>query len=210
MDIYKRMKYNLLLLISFFTIFCSAQQNTIKIKTDIYVSTFDTLIHQPLYVEYKLYHGGGSCSRESLYFKESKYSAKSSDYSKSGYDKGHLANAEDFAYDCLLDKQTFQYYNCLPQTPNLNRGIWKEIETKIRDISQTDSLLIICGGLNYKKINKLYVPSKCWKIVQSLSTSKILFCGIFENDEDANLIEISIENLEQNIGYKINFKKWKI
>lgn len=199
---------NITILILLFTttLLTSAQNNTIKIKNEIYISTFDTLIHQPIYVIYKLYHGGGTCSRESLSFKESKYTARSSDYVKSGFDKGHLANAEDFAYNCLLDKETFQYYNCLPQTPNLNRGIWKQIETKIRDISQSDSLLIICGGFNYNKINKLYVPSKCWKVVQSLSTSKIIFSGIFENDSDATLIEINVENLEEILGYKINFE----
>jgi endonuclease G len=51
--------------------------------------------------------------------------ATSRDYAGSGYDKGHMAAALDFASDCEKEEMTFVYYNALPQTPNLNRGVWK-------------------------------------------------------------------------------------
>jgi DNA/RNA endonuclease G (NUC1) len=136
-------------------------------------------------VSYVLYRGGGDCDRSGFSFKSNnlKITAKSSDYSHSGYDKGHLVNAEDFAYDCELEEITFNYYNCLPQTPELNRGIWKKNETEIREISQTDTLLIICGGFFSKKTigDSLFVPDSCFKIVYSFEKKKIIMCYSFTN-----------------------------
>ena len=52
---------------------------------------------------YKLYKGGGECSRKGLVFKTGgvRNSATAQDYYKSGYDQGHLVNFEDYAYDCV-------------------------------------------------------------------------------------------------------------
>ena len=130
--------------------FCKAQAQQVDsvIVTDIYTSYVSFSLHEPLYVKYKLYKGGGACKRKGLSFKTAGFreGAKPKDYKGNGYDEGHLANAEDFAGDCKKENETFRFYNCLPQTPKLNRGIWKTWETDIRKESQTDSLLIFCGG----------------------------------------------------------------
>lgn len=180
------------------------------IKKDIYTSYFSIKYREPLYVKYDIFKGGGECDRDSLNFNfknDTKIPmATASDYSKSGYDKGHLANAEDFAYDCYKDEITFRYYNCLPQTPNLNRGVWKVWETKIREISQTDSLLIICGGIfsdSSKKIGKTYVPDKCWKIVYSYTQEKTLYILLFTNTNSATYQDITLEYLNKITGYNL-------
>ena len=180
------------------------------INTGIYTVNFSNTLREPIWVSYKLYQGGGECSRSKFRFKndiDSLKTATDADYSHSGYDKGHLANAEDFAFDCTKDELTFRYYNCLPQTPNLNRGVWKVNETLIRKWSQTDSLLIICGGAyGTKKIKNIAVPDYCWKVVQSLSTHKILFCGWFTNTSNAKEEDISLTELLERTGMEIQFK----
>ena len=95
--------------------------------------------------------GGGDCDRSRFRFKNDTdiEMAEQEDYSKSDFDMGHLANAEDFAFDCKKDEMTFRFYNCLPQYPNLNRGAWKRWENTIRKDSRLDSLRIICGGHEY-------------------------------------------------------------
>lgn len=181
------------------------------VKRDIYTVNFSNSLHEPLWVSYKLYRGGGECSRSKFRFYndiDSLQTATDKDYARSGYDKGHLANAEDFAYDCTKDELTFRYYNCLPQTPNLNRGVWKTNEEQIRQWSQTDSLLIICGGIfGKKKIGRIAVPDYCWKVVQSLSTKKILFCGWFTNTSQATLTEIPLPELTKRTGTPIQLKQ---
>jgi DNA/RNA endonuclease G (NUC1) len=146
----------------------------------------------PKLVIYKLYKGGGDCKRNNFHFKDdgkipSDSIATSADYSFSNYQKGHLVNAEDFAYDCELDELTFRYYNCFPQSPNLNKGIFKKDETLIRKISQTDSLLIFVGGFyNYKTIgNGVHIPYNCFKVVYSLHSNEIIYCYVFTNDDNS-------------------------
>src|SRR4051812_10562805 len=161
------------------------------IDKGIYKTNFSNKFHQPRYVSYTLYKGGGDCDRRHFSFKndiDSAMTATDRDYAGSGYDKGHLANAEDFAFDCASDELTFRYYNCLPQTANLNRGVWKSNETDVREWSQKEKLYIICGGyFGNTRIGNVSVPSHCWKVVQSVDTKKVLFCGWFTNSNKATL-----------------------
>lgn len=197
----------LLILVIQFNVFSQIKSNAI-IKNDAYTAYINTSIKMPIYVEYKLYKGGGNCQRSNRWINDSKYKMiKDESYAGSGYEKGHLANAEDFAYNCRLDSLTFNDYNRLPQTKELNRGIWKKQETLIRKLSSKDSLLIICGGywdISSILIKGMSVPTRCWKVVYSLSTGKLILASIFTNTNNPVKYEISIENLESLIGYKLN------
>ena len=102
------------------------------IQTKVFTSYFNYHLKEPVFVSYDLYKGGGDCSRSGDVFHNSCKALKtatSKDYNHSGYDEGHMCNAEDEAYDCDRQKGTFEFFNALPQTPNLNRGIWKHYET---------------------------------------------------------------------------------
>ena len=166
------MKRILLAIIFLMSVICSFGQITADtiIKEANYTSYFNYRFHEPIYVVYTLYKGGGKCSRTGDVFVTNNlpHSATAADYSHNGYDEGHMANAEDFAFNCALQKNTFKYYNCVPQTPRLNRGCWKQLETLVRKESQSDSLLIICGNIYGTKTigkNKIAVPEYCYKIV---------------------------------------------
>ena len=162
------MKGIIFIILLFFTSPAFTQGNVVRIDCDNYTSYFDTIIKQPLVVSYSLYKGGGPCSRAGFAFKNDRKNirtATTADYAHSGYDRGHLANAEDFAYDCRLDELTFRYYNCIPQSKILNRGIWKDKESVVRDMSQKDTVKVICFAKDFKKDGNLYVPAICGKIV---------------------------------------------
>jgi len=180
----------------------------IIVSTAIYTVNFSNTLREPRYISYYLFKGGGDCERKSFHFKNDKSHLKCAtdkDYKGSKLDKGHLANAEDFAFDCKKDELTFRYYNCLPQTPSLNRGVWKTNETLIRKWSQSQKLYIICGGyFGKKKVgNNVAVPDYCWKIVQSVTTRKVLFCGWFKNSDKATMEEIKVAQLEKKLKSKI-------
>jgi endonuclease G len=202
------MKFFLIFVILLFCLKSQAQVDTV-IDCGFYKSYFDYETKEPLYVTYKLYKGGGKCSRDKFRFKnDTKIEmATIDDYEKSGYDMGHLANAADFANDCVQDEKTFRFYNCLPQFPNLNRGVWKSWETRIREESQKDSLLILCGGVfsdkKIKNTSKVIVPDNCWKIVFSLSKKKVLWSLWFFNNSKSKVDELTIEQLFSKIPYKL-------
>lgn len=200
------MKY-LLLLIPFIAF--SQKVDTI-IKTDVFTSYYSKDLRLPIMVKYVLYKGGGECSRVGdVFHNDYKLNVVGTkEFKASGYDEGHMANAEDFAYDCKKQKGTFQFINQLPQTPNLNRGIWKHYETIIRDLSQHDSLIVVCGGIweDNKVVNGMRIPNKCWKVVYSLTQKKIIYVLLFTNDNKATVRELrTIEelNLKNKIDYDI-------
>lgn len=205
------MKKLILYILLTFPFFANGQVDTV-IDCGFYKSYFNYKFSQPLYVSYKLYKGGGDCLRDKFRFKNDTQikMASPSDYEKSGFEMGHLANSEDFAYDCPMDEKTFRMYNCLPQYPNLNRGSWKKWETRIRKLSQTDSLLIICGGTfsdrKIKENSKISVPDYCWKLVKSLTTKEILYVLWFTNEKKSNESQISLELLKKNCNYTIDIK----
>ena len=203
-----------LLLLTFLLMSLNLQAQKIDtiINKTIYKSYFNKTLRSPVYVSYILYKGGGDCDRSKFRFKNDTkiITSTAGDYGLAkkvntlGYDMGHLANAEDFAGNCVNDELTFRFYNALPQTPNLNRSIWRTNEDKIRKESQTDKLLIICGGFKFTtKMGNTYVPEFCWKVVKSLSTNKITHVLYYTNTNTASVKEITITELEKILGYKI-------
>jgi DNA/RNA endonuclease G (NUC1) len=194
----KKFISTLLLILFFF--FSYAQKNVVVIKKENYISYFDTVLRQPVVVTYKLFLGGGPCSRSGFNFKNDLPNIKTAttnDYAKSGYDRGHLANAEDFAYDCKLDELTFRYYNCLPQSKILNRGLWKQKEEEAREMSQRDSITIVCFGRDFFKDKNLNVPKYCGKIVKE-KNGKIHF-WLF--DQNGTLLPSDEKILKEYITY---------
>lgn len=59
-------------------------------------------------------------------------SAKLSDYVGSGFDRGHMAPAEDFRGNAKQMSESFYLSNMIPQDPNNNRGIWAQLEKVTR------------------------------------------------------------------------------
>lgn len=98
-------------------------------------------------------------------------SACNADYSGSGYDRGHLAPAGDMTYSSVAMKESFFYSNMSPQLPPFNRGIWKKLETQVREWGTLyGRCLVITGPVladSLKTIgaNGVSVPEMYYKIV---------------------------------------------
>ena len=199
-------RYIILFVLIFSSIFINAQ--TIHsydyiIDMHYYKSYYSKTIKGPSFVIYKLYKGGGDVNRASYTFKGYK-DLPYFIYNKSGYDRGHLVPAEDFANTNLRLKSTFYYINCIPQTPNLNRGQWKRYETQIRKLSQSDSLLIICGGCDYPRSgnkNTRLIPKNCFKVVYDLKTKKCIYSILFTNSTTGSSVKTN-EELKKVFTYK--------
>ena len=179
------------------------------VNKEIYTSYYSTELKVPLYVVYYLNNGGGDYPRDKLRFIEGFKTAKNSDYSKSGYDRGHLVSAEDFAFDYRKESLTFSYYNCFPQTRKLNRGSWKVWESTIRNESKRWPLKIYTGGIygNRRIRGKVGIPDYCWKVVYNQKSGLILHALIFTNDNIGAVRRTTVSELKKILQYPVEFNK---
>ena len=195
------MRRIILFLLFFITMLCYSQtihNYDYVIDMHYYKSFYSKTIKGPSFVIYKLYKGGGDSKRASFNFKGYR-DLPYFDYAKSGYDRGHLVPAEDLADTKVRLRSTFYYVNCVPQTPNLNRGIWKRYETHIRKLSQSDSLLIICGGCDYPRsgsANSRLIPRNCFKVVYDIKTKACLYALLFSNEGTTSSVTYSEDLLK--------------
>lgn len=153
----------LITLITSLSLFSQYNVDTV-ITNEAYSAYVNKELGQALYVKYKLYKGGGKCQRPTNWINDTKLKlVNENQYKGTLYDKGHLANAEDFAYDSYKEALTFSYFNCFPQNRKLNRGVWNIWETTIRQESQKWPLRIYCGGIYTNPINShsIGIPSYC-------------------------------------------------
>lgn len=97
-----------------------------------------------------------------------KFRMKVSDYTKSGYDKGHLAPNSALNIDLVRQKELFTMANIAPQVPGLNRGSWKRLEAYVVEEAYTNDLEVITGVCYTKypqKMGKLTIPVGFFKII---------------------------------------------
>ena len=71
--------------------------------------------------------------------------ARLEDYRRSGFDRGHMAPSGDMP-DAQSQQQTFSLANMVPQTPELNRGVWAGIEMAVRHLAQRRGELFVVTG----------------------------------------------------------------
>lgn len=134
-----------------------------------------------------------------------------SDYTRSGYDRGHLAPAGDFKYSQRMMKETFLMSNITPQAPQFNRGIWKELEELVRSWAVRDNGLYVITGPVLKpglstigRSNEVSVPEKFYKVILYCNKPDIRMIGfLLENEPSTNSLKqfvVPVDQIEQLTG----------
>jgi endonuclease G len=105
------------------------------------------------------------------------YQVKATDYSGSGFDRGHNCPSADRTGSTTDNSATFLMSNMMPQAPNNNQQTWANLENYSRTlVNAGDELYIICGsyGKGGTGSNGYYttvaggnvtVPANCWKVI---------------------------------------------
>ena len=113
-----------------------------------------------------------------------------SDYTRSGYDRGHLAPAADFKFSQRIMRETFFMSNITPQAPQFNRGIWSDLENQVRIWARRDNGLYVVTGPVLKpglptigKANEVSVPAKFYKVILYCNKPTIRMIGFLLNNE---------------------------
>lgn len=133
--------------------------------------------------------------------------AKLSDYSGSGYDRGHLAPNGDMA-NRSQQYDSFSLANIAPQSPRNNRYIWRNIESATRYLTQQYGEVYTITGVAFtdKKAKQLagrvLVPSHFFKAVYIPASNQ---AGVYyaPNDESERIEIISIDELTAKIGIDV-------
>jgi endonuclease G len=148
------------------------------IKHKNYILRYEEDYEVPAWVAYKLrgeYTKGVANRSGNLFIPDRKVkgnSALSGDYSNSGYDRGHMLPAGDFKCCQELMNETFFMSNIAPQVPDFNRGIWENIEERVRGWAMRDEEIFVVTGPVLRKglstigrYNNVAVPEYFYKIV---------------------------------------------
>ncbi|MCQ2147575.1 MAG: DNA/RNA non-specific endonuclease [Bacteroidales bacterium] len=136
--------------------------------------------------------------------------AKDSDYTGSGYTRGHMAPAADFSATEKSMWETFYLTNCCPQTETMNNGCWQDLEKKVRSWAKRyGSVYVVSGpiiGNSRKTIgsSKVVVPESFFKALLANDNGNwktIAF--IMDNDEEFHSMDdsaVTINELERITG----------
>jgi endonuclease G, mitochondrial len=110
------------------------------------------------------------------------YRVTPSDYTNSGFDRGHMTSSEDRGATVEDNSSTFLMTNIIPQAPDNNRGPWVYLENYCRDlVRQGKELYILSGGINEGGVGekgtmttiaggKISVPASTWKVILVLDS----------------------------------------
>jgi endonuclease G len=133
-------------------------------------------------------------------------SADPSDYEGSGYDRGHLAPAEDMRWSKESEDDSFYMTNMTPQKPKFNRGLWKKLETRVRKwAGKFDETYVVSGpvldGKCLEKIARdICVPERFFKVVLARSGTTLMSIGFLmpQNYNSTNIgnFATSVEQVE--------------
>jgi endonuclease G len=137
-------------------------------------------------------------------------SAKSSDYTKSGFDRGHLCPAGDMGFNPVAMEESFFMSNISPQAPDFNRGIWKELETTVRNWATKEHKLYVVTGPVFKDNkgsigkDKVLVPGYFFKIVYDPTDVQKMIAFVLPNeksDRPLSDFSVTVDKAEQLTGF---------
>jgi endonuclease G len=131
--------------------------------------------------------------------------AELKDYSRSGFDRGHMAPSGDMP-DEQSQHDSFTLANMVPQDPKNNRGIWEGIESAVRHLTeQRGELYVITGplfvGSSVQQLNgRVLVPTHIYKLVYDPKRSEGA-AYLVKNVDTKDVQQVSVEEIGKMAGF---------
>jgi len=139
-----------------------------------------------------------------IYLPDSFYQVESSDYTNSGYDRGHIVRSNERTNDPCDNLTTFYMTNIMPQLHDLNGGPWLKLEDYCKDLCliENKELFIVGGGIfssdstinNWDSIpesQRIAVPDSFFKIIVILERDQ----GLRDIDSSTQVIAVAMPNI---------------
>lgn len=105
------------------------------------------------------------------------YRISATDYTNSGYDKGHMAPDASFDWSKESLKAVYTLANIIPQVPQVNRSEWSKVEEYARDkaieLGELNVMNVIYYGIRSKRMgkNKMAISKGYYKILYNSDES---------------------------------------
>lgn len=171
---------------------------------------------QAKWVAYNLTYGNtvGGAERSSKFSIDPSISprtAVTSDYTKTGYDRGHLAPAGDMKFSAQAMSESFYMGNVSPQLPGFNRGIWKKLEEQFRSWApNSHPVFVVTGPVLTDPISShigqtcsISVPQRFYKIMLDTASPMRAIAFILPNNSSTQPLSsfaMSIDEAEKITG----------
>lgn len=133
------------------------------------------------------------------------YRVTSSDYTGSGFDRGHMAPSADRTNTITNNSATFLMTNIIPQAPDNNQGPWAQLEDYCRSlVTQGRELYIISGSYGTGGTGsagsrttiasgRVTVPTRTWKVIVVLDRPGLGVSGVTTN---TRVIAVNMPNAQ--------------
>lgn len=157
------------------------------------------------------------------------YQVQATDYSGSGFDRGHHCPSADRTLTVADNSSTFLMTNMVPQSPDNNQGPWAALETYCRTlVGSGNELYVVMGGSGSGGTGSnggttttiagghVAVPSQTWKVViviptgtndvARVTTSTRTIAVVMPNTQgirtaDWKTYRVSVDQVESLTGY---------
>mgnify|MGYP003336382902 FL=1 len=137
--------------------------------------------------------------------------AVTSDYTKTGYDRGHLAPAGDMKFSAQAMAESFYMSNVSPQLPGFNRGIWKKLEEQFRSWAPTSHPIFVATGpvltdpihAQIGQTCLISVPQRFYKVVLDTAAPMRAIAFVLPNESSSlplSHFAMSIDEAEKITG----------
>ena len=116
------------------------------------------------------------------------------DYTGSGFDRGHLCPSADRSSSEQANSETFLMTNIVPQMPDLNREVWENLESYSRTLVKKGKvdLYIVAGvyGEKGKLKKKVTIPTNFWKVIVAIPQG----ANVSAINENTHIIAVDMPN----------------
>jgi endonuclease G len=137
--------------------------------------------------------------------------AEDSDYRNSGYSRGHLAAARDFAWSERAIRSTFLLSNVAPQVQTMNAGAWARLEALVRQVAAQSDAVYVFSGTMFKDeaswigAGQVAVPSHFFKVFLAIRGSvRTMLAAIVPNSassgEPLSRFFTTVDDVEAQTG----------
>ncbi|MFB7138418.1 DNA/RNA non-specific endonuclease [Gottfriedia sp. NPDC056225] len=210
----------------------SNSNNYLMVKPQ-YDLSYNNSKHEPNWVSWHIGSSDlGSAARQDDFRADTTlplgwYQVTTSEFSGSGFDRGHMCPSADRTSTVANNSATFLMSNMIPQAPNNNEVTWANLEDYSRSlVSAGNELYVISGGYGsggtgsngYKTTvgNGVVVPAQTWKVIVVLpngsndisrvTSSTRIIAVLLPNDQTASshpwsYYRVSVDSIESLTGY---------